>query len=293
VTVCRVIPLIACGLAVALWTQSPVGAAQRSLPDFTAELHVIDLNKGELYSSTVAIGKYGSRNEIRHSQYGKMIAIANYKQQQCRTYLVDKKAFYIEKLEPKAPDCDLDLDRLFGEYAATINTDSYNALGATQPCSGYKGKKILEDSFDGRNVEKWICVNTNSSQTFTQLFDPKLGRVIKHEEGNLTKEYRHIVIKRLARSLFSPLTGYKEYSQQEFYKLLRIPEFNVPAAGSGQPAVDMNKLLPNDRLQVCMEQCQSTADACNKSAKGEAGIKQCDNAFERCAADCEQRYPPQ
>lgn len=273
------------GLLLAVW---PVLAGEQNRPDFTAELHVYNQTSSEMYSYAVAIGKYGSRSEIQHPKFGKMLTIANNKEQKCRTYLVDKQAYYEETLDPKSPDCDLDLDRLFGEYAETINTDSYHALGSPAPCGAVAKQKIGSDMVQTRQTEKWVCTNKDIAKTFTQWFDPQLGRVIKHQEDQLTKEYQKITLKPLAESLFAPLTGYQKYEQQAFFQLLRIPAFNKTGSDTA-----MDKLLPNDRLQVCMERCQSAVDACANTAKGEAALKKCDAAFDRCATECETKFPPQ
>jgi hypothetical protein len=266
-----------------------VNAASNVLPDFSADLHVIDRVKGEMYSATVAMGKYGMRSETTHPKFGKMITIANVKDKTCRTYLVDKKAYYEETLDPKSPDCDLDLDRLFGEYADTLNTYSYHALGSTTACAGYKRQKLAEEVVNNRHTEKWVCTDPTNQTTFTQWFDPQLGRVIKHQEARITKEYNNIRIKPLPQSLFAALTGYRKYTQNAFFDLMRIPAFSTTRK---QPA-NMDKLLPNDRLQICMENCQAVADSCNAAAKGEAATKQCDTAFDQCAAVCEKKYPPE
>ena len=289
----RTMSLILSGIGLLLSTLPNAFATQKQQPDFTAELHVIDNSKGELYSASVAIGKYGARSETSPPRFGKMITIANPKNKTCRTYLVDKKAYYEEALDPKAPDCDLDLDRLFGEYADTLNTYSYNALGATTPCAGYKMQKIAVDVWDGRQTEKWVCTDPTSKVSFTQWFDVELGRVIKHQEAKITKEYRHIVLKPLPASLFSPLAGYRAYSQSAFYDLLRIPAFSASHADTEKQPDNQNKLLPNDRLQICMEKCQAAQDACSATAKAEADSKKCEAAFDQCAADCEKRFPPE
>lgn len=264
-------------------------AAANVLPDFSADLHVIDRIKGEMYSATIAMGKYGSRSETTHPRFGKMITIANVKDKTCRTYLVDKKAYYEEALDPKSPDCDLDLDRLFGEYADTLNTYSYHALGNTVACAGYKRQKLGEEVVNNRQTEKWGCTDPSNQVTFTQWFDPQLGRVIKHQEARITKEYNNIQLKPLPQSLFAALSGYRKYTQNAFFDLMRIPAFSTTRK---QPA-NMDKLLPNDRLQICMENCQAVADSCNAAAKGEAATKQCDAAFDQCAAVCEKKYPPE
>ncbi len=258
-------------------------------PDFSADVHVIDRIKGEMYHATVAMGKYGIRSETTHPKFGKMITIANYKQETCRTYLVNKKAYYEEALDPQAPDCDLDLDRLFGEYADTLNTYSYHALGATTPCKGYKKKSLGDEMVNNRQTQKWECTDPTNQTTFTQWFDPQLGRVIKHQEAKITKEYDNIRIGSLPRTLFANLTGYRKYSQNAFFDLMRIPAFSTT---NKQPA-NMDKLLPNDRLQICMENCQAAMASCTAAAKGEAASKQCDSAFDQCALQCEKRYPPQ
>ncbi|MEJ2450118.1 MAG: hypothetical protein P8047_05520 [Gammaproteobacteria bacterium] len=212
-------------------------AAPGALPDFRAEVHVRDRINGKMYTAKVAVSRYGKRSETTHPRYGKMIAIANLAHKTCRTYLVNKKAYYQEALDPRSPDCDLDLDRLFGEYADTANTYSYHVLGATKPCGHYKRRKLGEGMVNGRNTIKWECT------------DP-----IKH-----------------------------------FFDLLRIPEFSTTTK---KPA-DMSKLLPNDRLQICMENCQARHNECNTTAKGDAGHKKCDHAFDQCASVCEKKYPPQ
>ena len=258
-------------------------------PDFSADVHVIDRLKGEMYRATIAMGQYGIRSETTHPKFGKMITIANFKHGTCRTYLVNKKAYYEEALDPQAPDCDLDLDRLFGEYADTLNTYSYHALGATIPCKGFKKQALGDEMINNRQTQKWVCTDPTNQTTFTQWFDPQLGRVIKHQEARITKEYNHIRIEPLPRSLFAPLQGYRKYSQNGFFDLLRIPAFSTT---NKQPA-NMDKLLPNDRLQICMENCQATLASCTAAAKGEAVSKQCDAAFDQCAIKCEKRYPPQ
>ena len=285
----RTIYLTLCGVGLLLSIPPNTVAAQKVLPDFSAELHVIDRLKGELYSATVAISNDGSRNETTPPRFGKMITIANLKTKTCRTYLVDKKAYYEEALDPKAPDCDLDLDRLFGEYADTLNSYSYNALGATVPCASYKRQKLENEFVNNRQTEKWVCTDPSNNVTFTEWYDTQLGRVIKHQEVKLIKEYRNIVVKPLPESLFAALTGYRKYSQNAFYDLLRIPAFSTTRK---QPA-NMDKLLPNDRLQICMENCQATQDACSTAAKGEADSKKCEAGFEQCAANCEKRFPPE
>lgn len=261
----------------------------KELPDFSAEVHVIDRIKGDMYSATVAMGKYGLRSETTHPKYGKIISIANVKHRTCRTYLVDKKAYYEEALDPKAPDCDLDLDRLFGEYADTLNTYSYHALGATMPCTGYKKQKLGEEVVNNRPTQKWVCTDPTNQATFTQWFDPQLGRVIKHQEARITKEYSNIIIKPLPQSLFTTLTGYHKYTQNAFFDLLRIPAFSM----TSKRPTNMDKLLPNDRLQICMENCQAAQESCNTAAKDEAASKGCDTAFDQCAAECEKLYPPE
>lgn len=276
------------GFGLALSTLGTALADQKNLPDFTAELHVYDQHKGEVYSASVATSKYGSRSETTPPRFGKMITIANTKNKTCRTYLVEKKAYYEETLDPKSPDCDLDLDRLFGEYADTLNTYSYNALGATVPCSGYKSQRLGEAIFDDRQTIKWLCTDPTTKATFTQWFDPQLGRVIRHEEPKITKEYRNIKIGNLPASLFNPLSGYRAYTQGAFYDLLRIPAFSTTQSGAGKQT-DQDKLLPNDRLQLCMEKCQTALDTC--TAKTGANSKQCDAEFDRCAASCEKRFP--
>jgi len=285
----RATDYIICGVGLLLILSVNANAMASELPDFSAELHVIDRSKGEMYHSTVAIGKYGSRSETTHPKFGKMISIANLKQNTCRTYLVNKKAYYEETLDPKAPDCDLDLDRLFGEYADTLNTYSYHALGATSPCAGYKKQKLTDELVNKRQTQKWECTDPASQATFTQWFDPQLGRVIKHQEASVIKEYTNIQIKPLPASLFVALHGYRQYSQNAFFDLLRIPAFSTT---SKRPA-NLDKLLPNDRLQICMENCQAAQQSCNTAAKSEAATKQCDTAFDQCAAQCEKRYPPQ
>lgn len=285
----RTMYLILCGVGLLLATQTSAIAAQKEQPDFSAELHVIDRIKGEMYSATVATGKYGSRSETTHPKFGKMITIANIKDKTCRTYLVNKKAYFEETLDPKSPDCDLDLDRLFGEYADTLNTYSYHSLGATTPCAGYKRQKLGDEIVNNRQTEKWECTDPTNQATFTQWYDVQLGRVIKHQEARITKEYTNIIIKALPQSLFAPLTGYRQYSQNAFFDLLRIPAFSTTRK---QPA-NIDKLLPNDRLQICMENCQATLDACNTATKDEATMKQCDVAFDACAAGCEKRFPPE
>ena len=280
--------LSAIGFLLCLGTAVPVSAAN-PLPDFSADLHVIQRVKGEMYTATVSMSQYGIRSETIHPKFGKMITIANFKQQTCRTYLVNKKAYFEETLDPKSPDCDLDLDRLFGEYADTLNSYSYHALGATAPCIGYKKRRLDDDMVNDRHTQQWECTDPSNQTTFTQWFDPQLGRVIKHTETRLTKEYSNIQIEAQPASLFDPIKGYRKYSQNEFFDLLRIPAFTT----NGQKPVDMDKLLPNDRLQICMESCQAAQESCNAAAKGEAATKQCDAAFDQCAANCEKRYPPE
>jgi hypothetical protein len=265
------------------------GHPATELPDFSADLHVIDRLKGEMYTATVVMSKYGIRSETTHPKFGKMITIANFKHKICRTYLVDKKAYYEETLDPKAPDCDLDLDRLFGEYADTLNTYSYHALGATAPCIGYKKQQLSAETVNNRQTQKWECTDPSNQVTFTQWFDPQLGRVIKHQEAQITKEYTHIQIKPQAQSLFANLSGYRKYDQNAFFDLLRIPAFTT----TGKKPANMDKLLPNDRLQICMENCQAAQESCNAAAKGDTAAKQCDAAFDQCAAECEKRYPPE
>lgn len=278
-----------CGVCCLFILGMATSASAAELPDFRAELHVIDRNKGEMYHSSVAAGKYGTRYETVHPKFGKMISIANQKQKTCRTYLVNKKAYYEETLDPKSPDCDLDLDRLFGEYAETLNTYSYHALGATIPCAGFKKQRLADEVINKRKTQQWECTDPTSQATFTQWFDPQLGRVIKHEESRIIKEFTDIRIGPLPASLFAALQGYQKYSQNAFFDLLRIPAFSTT---SKQPA-NMDKLLPNDRLQICMENCQAAQQSCTTAAKGDAAIKQCDTAFDQCASQCEKRYPPQ
>ncbi|MEJ2360205.1 MAG: hypothetical protein P8Z75_02065 [Gammaproteobacteria bacterium] len=264
-------------------------AAPGALPDFRAEVHVRDRINGKMYTAKVAVSRYGKRSETTHPRYGKMIAIANLAHKTCRTYLVNKKAYYQEALDPRSPDCDLDLDRLFGEYADTANTYSYHVLGATKPCGHYKRRKLGEGMVNGRNTIKWECTDPIKQVTYTEWFDPQLGRVIKHEEARIVKEYDHIVVEPLAKSLFANLQGYRKYTQNSFFDLLRIPEFSTTT----KKPTDMSKLLPNDRLQICMENCQARHNECNTTAKGDAGHKKCDHAFDQCASVCEKKYPPQ
>lgn len=264
-------------------------AASTRLPDFRAEVHVLDRVNGKVYKAQVAIGRYGKRSETTHPRYGKMISIANFAHKTCRTYLVKKKAYYQEPLAPQAPDCDLDLDRLFGEYADTANTYSYHVLGATKPCSNYKRRRVGDEMVNGRNTVKWECTDPIKQVKYTEWFDPKLGRVIKHEEARIVKEYDHIVVEPLPRSLFANLQGYKKYTQNAFFDLLRIPEFSTTTK---KPA-NMNKLLPNDRLQICMDNCQARHNECTAAAKSGAAGKKCDTAFDQCASICEKKYPPQ
>jgi hypothetical protein len=278
--------LLVCGLPNAV-------SAQKELPDFTAELHVLDHLKVEMYNASVAIGKYGARSESSPPRFGKMITIANPRTKTCRTYLVEKKAYYEEALDPKAPDCDLDLDRLFGEYADTLNTYSYNALGATAPCTGYTPQRLSDEDVYGRITQKWLCTDPTTKVSFTQWFDVQLGRVIKHQEAKITKEYRNIVVKPQPESLFTPLPGYRAYSQNAFYDLLRIPAFSAAHSDAEKQPDTQHKLLPNDRLQICMEKCQTVLDACAAAAKSEANTKQCDAAFDQCAANCEKNFPPE
>ena len=289
----RSLSLLLGGVGLLLSSPPTTFATQKETPDFTAELHVSDHLKGEMYSASVAIGKYGSRSETTPPRFGKMITIANPKTKTCRTYLVDKKAYYEEPLDPKSPDCDLDLDRLFGEYADTLNTYSYNALGATAPCVGYTKQRLEDETLDGRPTQKWLCTDPTTKVTFTQWYDVQLSRVIKHQEAKITKEYRNIKIKPLPESLFKPLAGYRAYSQNAFYDLLRIPAFSTNRSAAGKQPDAQNKLLPNDHLQICMEKCQSVLDTCSAAAKGEANTKQCDAAFDQCAAECEKRFPPE
>lgn len=284
---------ILCGVGLLVSVLPNAFSAQKELPDFSAELHVLDNLKGELYSATVAIGKYGARSESTPPRLGKMITIANLKTKTCRTYLVNKKAYYEEALDPKSPDCDLDLDRLFGEYADTLNTYSYNALGATAPCIGFKQQRLSDEDVNGRTTQKWQCTDPTTKVSFTQWFDVQLGRVIKHQEAKITKEYRNIVVKPLPESLFTPLAGYRAYSQNAFYDLLRIPAFSATQSSDGKQPDNQNKLLPNDHLQICMEKCQSVLDACTAAAKDTAKTKQCDTDFDQCAASCEKRFPPE
>lgn len=280
---------ILCSIALLLILAVNTNVIASERPDFSAELHVIDRSQGEMYHSNVAIGKYGSRNETDHPKYGKMISIANLKHKTCRTYLVNKKAYYEERLDPKAPDCDLDLDRLFGEYAKTLNTYSYHALGATSPCAGFKKQQLDNEMINNRQTQKWMCTDPANKATFTQWFDPQLGRVIRHEEAKIIKEYTNIQVKPLPASLFIALRGYRKYTQNGFFDLLRIPAFSTT---SKQPA-NMDKLLPNDRLQICMENCQAAQQSCSAAAKSKAATKQCDKVFDHCASQCEARYPPQ
>lgn len=280
--------LIVCACSMLIVALNAMAASQSERPDFSAELHVTNHINGELYSYTISLGKHGSRSEIQHPKFGKLITIANSKQQKCRTYLLDKQAYYEEVLDPNSPDCDLDLDRIYGEYADTINTDSYHALGSVSPCGAIAKQKLGTDIIHTRQAEKWLCTNKEIAKTFTQWYDPQLGRVIKHQEDKVTKEYQKIRIQPLPESLFAPMSGFQKYDQQAFYKLLRIPAFNKATADTA-----MDKLLPNDRLQVCMEKCQSTVDNCAATAKGENDLKKCDTAFDQCAATCEKLYPPQ
>jgi len=260
-----------------------------SLPDFSAQVHVIDRLKGELYQATIAMGKYGIRSETTHPKFGRLITIANFKQKTCRTYLVNKKAYYEEALDPQAPDCDLDLDRLFGEYADTLNSYGYHALGATEPCKGYKKKSLGDEMVNNRQTQKWECTDPANQTTFSQWFDPQLGRVIKHQEAQITKEFTHIRIEALPQSLFHALAGYQQYNQNAFFDLMRIPAFST----TNQQPANMDKLLPNDRLQICMENCQASMAKCSAGAKTDTDTKQCDTAFDQCAAQCEKRFPPQ
>jgi hypothetical protein len=285
----RSMDYIICGVGLLSILCVNANATASDLPDFRAKLHVIDRSKGEMYHSSVAIGKYGSRSETTHPKFGEMISIANLQQKSCRTYLVNKKAYYEETLDPKAPDCDLDLDRLFGEYADTRNTYSYHALGATTVCAGFTKRKLGSEVVNNRHTQKWECTDPATQATFSQWFDPQLGRVIKHEETKIIKEYTNIQIKPLPASLFVALRGYRKYSQNAFFDLLRIPAFSTT---SQQPA-NLDKLLPNDRLQICMENCQAAQQSCNTAAKSEAASKRCDTAFDQCASRCEKRYPPQ
>jgi len=280
--------LLICGCLLGAGVSS-VAAGSGTLPDFSAEMHVIDRSQGELYSASVAMSKYGIRNETTHPRYGKMITIADFTHKTCSTYLVEKKAYYVEPLDPASPDCDLDLDRLFGEYAGTRNTYSYHALGSVKPCKGYKARKLGDELVNQRQTEKWECTDPASTTTFTQWFDPRLGRVIKHQEARITKEYTDIKIRPQPRGEFAELHGYKKYSQNAFFDLLRIPAFTT----NGKKPVDMDKLLPNDRLQICMENCQAEMSKCSAAAKTDAASKQCDAAFDQCAASCEKLYPPQ
>lgn len=270
----------------ALTNAAPAGGA---LPDFRAQIQVIDRVKGDMYTAKVAISHYGRRTEAKHPRYGKMIAIANYADKTCRTYLVNKKAYYQEPLSPQAPVCDLELDRLFGEYADIVNSYSYHVLGATRPCGHNKRRKLGEAVVNGRQTVKWECTVPMQGVTYTEWFDPQLGRVIKHEEARIIKQYTHIVIAPLPRSLFAFLKGYRKYSQNAFFDLLRIPAFSTTTK---RPA-DMNKLLPNDRLQICMDNCRAEQNQCNAAAKSGADHKHCDTAFDQCASTCEHKYPPQ
>lgn len=265
------------------------GAHAAKLPDFSAKIHVIDRLKGEIYEVNVAIGKYGMRSETTHPKFGKMITIANDKAKTCRTYLVNKKAFYEEALDPQSPDCDLDLDRLFGEYSDTLNSYGYHALGSTKPCQGYKKKSLGDEMVNNRQTQKWACTDPANQTTFTQWFDPRLGRVIKHQDARITKEYTDIHIASLPRSLFTALSGYRQYKQNAFFDLMRIPAFSI----TNKKPANMDKLLPNDRLQICMENCQASMAKCSAAAKTESATKQCDTAFDACAAQCEKSYPPQ
>jgi len=268
---------------------SNASAASGGLPGFSAQMHVIDRNQGEMYSASVFMGKYGLHSETTHPRYGKMITIANYQHKTCSTYLVKKQAYYEEILDPKSPDCDLDLDRLFGEYADTLNTYSYHALGSTKPCQGFKAHKLGDETVNKRNTVKWECIDPANQATFTQWFDPQLGRVIKHQEARVIKEYTDINIRPQPRRLFAAPAGYHKYSQNAFFDLLRIPAFST----SGEKPANMEKLLPNDRLQICMENCQAAMNKCTGAAKNDADSKKCDTAFDRCAASCEKKYPPQ
>lgn len=282
--------LVFCGVGLLLFAAlTNTYAAPQALPDFRAEVHVLDRINGNMYTASVAIGHDGMRSETTHPRYGKMMAIANFAHKTCRTYLVKKKAYYQEPLDPKAPDCDLDLDRLFGEYADTANSYSYHVLGATKPCASYKRKRLGKERVNGRQAVKWECTDPIKQVTYTEWFDPQLGRVIKHEEAKITKEYDHIVIAPLPKSLFANLQGYRKYSQNAFFDLLRIPAFSTTTK---KPA-NMNKLLPNDRLQICMDNCQAKHNQCNAAAKTDAAHKNCDASFDQCASACEKQYPPQ
>lgn len=281
---------VRCGVGLLLLSLLSTAQATASrLPDFRAEVHVRDRINGKTYTAQVAIGHDGTRSETTHPRYGKMISIANFAQKTCRTYLVKKKAYYQEPLNPKSPDCDLDLDRLFGEYADTANTYDYHVLGATKPCANYQRRKMGNEMVNGRNTIKWECTDPIKQVKYTEWFDPKLGRVVKHEEARIVKEYDHIVIEPLPRSLFADLRGYRKYTQNAFFDLLRIPEFSTTTK---KPA-DMNKLLPNDRLQICMDNCQASHNKCSAAAKTDAAGKKCDAEFDQCAASCEKKYPPQ
>jgi hypothetical protein len=280
--------LLICGALFCAATAT-AAAASKTLPDFSAVMHVIDRSQGEMYSASVAMGKYGIRSETAHPRYGKMITIANFSHKTCSTYLVDKQAYYVEPLDPASPDCDLDLDRLFGEYAGTRNTYSYHALGSSKPCQGYKARKLGEELVNQRETQKWECTDPINTTTFTQWFDPRLGRVIKHQEVRITKEYSDIKVRPLARSQFAELHGFHKYSQNAFFDLLRIPAFST----NGKKPANMDKLLPNDRLQICMENCQAALNKCSAGAKTDADNKRCDTAFDRCAENCEKQYPPQ
>lgn len=279
--------LVGVGLLGILLISNHASASEH--PDFSADVHVIDRLKGEMYRATVAIGKYGMRSETDHPKFGRIITIADFKQGTCRTYLVSKKAYYEETLDPQAPDCDLDLDRLFGEYADTLNTYSYHALGATLPCKGFQKQSLGNETVNNRQTQKWVCTDPTSKTTFTQWFDSQLGRVIKHEEASIIKEYNAIRVESLPRSLFAALNGYRKYSQNAFFDLLRIPAFSTT---NKQPA-NMDKLLPNDRLQICMENCQAAMASCTAAAKDEVASRGCDAAFDQCASQCEKTFPPQ
>lgn len=279
-----------CGVGLLLFAfLATAEAASVSLPDFRAEVHVRDRTSGKSYKVQVALSHYGRRSETNHPRYGKMITIANFADKTCRTYLINKKAYYQEPLDPQAPDCDLDLDRLFGEYAETADTYSYHVLGATKPCGHYKHHKLGDEMVNGRNTIKWECTDPKKQVTYTEWFDPKLGRVIKHQEAQIVKEYDHIVLEPLPKSLFANLHGYRKYTQNAFFDLLRIPEFSTTT----KKPVNMNKLLPNDRLQICMDNCQALHNQCTTAAKSDAAGKKCDMSLDKCAAACEKKYPPQ
>ena len=183
------------GLLAAALIALPAGAAEYTGPGFTGEAYFAENNGPLKKSGNVYVGRAGLRIDMKAE--GQSYSSLIFWNSATVVSLMHDQKMYME-LPPEQSGWDIYEDK---------------------PCNGYTdGKKLGNETLNGRKVEKWRCTGPTNVPAGDQpvdatvWYDRELKMVTKTDEddGNIF-EVRNIKVGRQDASRFKIPDGYKKF----------------------------------------------------------------------------------